>query len=195
CYESKRDSVEKSIEKSAIQHYSRDDIWKYVTDIFVDDLTCANIISFMSECYVADLCYMVPKGCGQVKGIFQKLNEGLDEKSKLKKDDWIRFRNRVADTFLFDEIEAVNPEYIILHGNSARKYFSNKIPDKKEYLIEGSSYKIWEGILEIESKKYTVISIPHLKGIMKTMLWKNKKNDYEKYKSAKKILREIVKIN
>lgn len=195
---------EKSVEKSAICHYNRDkgrDIWNYLTDIFVDDLNDnaefsvedeKKIAEFLSQCYITDLCHIVPKCCGQVNKITEKLN--------IEKGEWNIFRTKVANTFLLDEINAVNPEFIILHGNAARNHFIKKTETTfAEHKFAHSPYKILEGEIKIEDKKngefntYKIISIPHLKGDMRNKLWRCKKYK-ERPKEAKRILRELTDI-
>ena len=173
---------DKSIEESAKIHYGREsDIWYYLTRIFVDDLTNSNITDFLSKCYITDLSHMVPKQCGQVKDISKKLN--ITEK------EWSVFRSKVAQTFIPDEIKAVNPEYVILHGNASRNYFRDVLNLKytESYSITDSPYKILVG----QFNGYKVVSIPHLKGDMRNKLWKCKKYPGRPI-SAKSILTQII---
>ena len=178
---------EKSIEESAKEHYDRKtDIWSYLTDVFVENTDNENnITEFLSQCYITDLSHIVPKDCGQVKTIVQKL--------EIKTTEWNKFRTKVATQFLPAEIKAVDPEYIILHGKSAREFFRKRLNvtydiGQSPYSIDGTSrYKIYVG----EFEKYKVIAIPHLKGQVRSELWKSLKYP-ERPISAKKILRKLV---
>lgn len=174
---------DKSIEESALTHYKREpDIWYYLTKIFVDDLTDSNITDFLKKCYITDLSHIVPKSCGQVKEICRKLD--------ITQKDWICFRTRVAQTFIPDEIKAVNPKYIMLHGNASRNYFKDVLGVEytESYEIDNSPYKILVG----KFQGYKAVSIPHLKGDMRNKLWKCKKYP-ERPASVKRILNEIIK--
>ena len=172
----------KTLNETAKYHYEKQsDIWYYLTEIFVDDLIEENITSFLSKCYITDLCHIVPKHCGQVKDICRKLD--------IKPGEWKQFRNSVAQRFLLKEIEVVNPKYVILHGNPAREFFQDKLGMivTGNYPIDKSRYSIKTGNLN----GWQVLSIPHLKGDVRNKLWKCKKYP-ERPKSAKRILNSIV---
>jgi hypothetical protein len=172
----------RSLTESAKQHYEKEnDIWYYLTNTFINELNEKNITEFLSKCYITDLCHIVPKHCGQVKDICKKLD--------IKPGEWKRFRNSVAQRFLLKEIEAVNPKYVILHGNSAREFFQNTLGMifTSEYKIDNSKYSIKFG----NFYGYQIISIPHLKGDVRNKLWKCKKYP-ERTASAKKILFNLV---
>lgn len=174
---------DKTLNATALEHFSRDsDIWSYLTKMFVSDLTPANTTDFLNKCYITDLCHAVPKGCGQVKDICDKLS--------IKSGDWKKFRSSVAKRFLLKEIEAVNPKYVILHGNASRDFFQSELGLEftGDYKIENSIYSIKTG----ELNGYKIISIPHLKGDVRNKLWKCVQHP-ERPESAKKILNEIIK--
>ncbi len=173
---------EKTIEQDAVTQFNREsDIWHYLTKIFVKDLTSKNIASFLSKCYITDLSHIVPKGCGQVKDICKVLNISVNE--------WVNFRTSVAKNFLPAEIKAVNPRFVILHGNASRDYFRDilGVVYNTPYPIKNSPYKILTG----EFNGYKIISIPHLKGDMRNKLWKCKKFP-ERPESAKEILNLLI---
>ena len=172
----------KDVNEIAREHFSDEsDIWNYLTKIFVDDLSDENITDFLKKCYITDLCHLVPKKCGQVKDIVKALS--------IKPKDWNEFRTKMANEFLIEEIKIVNPKFVILHGNVARKFFKNqlKVIFNKTFEIENSSLKILSG----EYDGYKIISIPHLKGQNRSNLWKSKKYP-ERPKSARKIIRSII---
>ena len=175
--------MDNTIEESAMIHFERsNDIWSYLTKIFVADLKPNSITSFLSKCYITDLSHIVPKRCGQVDDICDKL--GIEEK------DWFSFRTSIAKTFLPLEIRAVNPKYIILHGNASRHFFQNifGVKYKSSDYIEGTrNLKILSG----EFEGYKIVSIPHLKGDMRNKLWKCKK-DPRRPDSAKQILNQLI---
>lgn len=171
-----------TIQEDVEAHYKRDnDIWYYLTIIFVSDLTLENKTSFLNKCYITDLSHIVPKGCGQVKDICRELN--------IADKEWFNFRTSVAKTFLPDEIKAVNPKYVILHGNASRYYFQDilGVVYTKSFPIEKSPYKVLTG----EFNGYKIISIPHLKGDMRNKLWKCLKYP-ERPKSIKEILNQLI---
>jgi hypothetical protein len=172
----------KSLTETALTHYNREsDIWYYLTNVFVNDLSDKNINEFLNKCYITDLCHIVPKHCGQIGEICNKLS--------IKNRDWKTFRTRVAKTFLLDEIKVVNPKFVILHGNPSRDFFEKNLGLKytNEYKIENSIYSIKTG----ELNGFKIISIPHLKGDVRNKLWKCKKYP-ERPSSAKKILNGLT---
>lgn len=172
----------KDINEIAQHHFSdENDIWNYLTKIFVDDLSDENITIFLKKCYITDLCHLVPKKCGQVEDIKKKLS--------IKTRDWNEFRTKMANEFLIDEIKIVNPKFVILHGDPSRKFFRDnlRVNFNKSYDIDSSKLKILTG----EYEGYKIISIPHLKGDIRNKLWKCKKYP-ERPESARKILRSIV---
>jgi hypothetical protein len=172
----------KTLMESANEHYGdKSDIWHYLTNIFVDNPTPESITEFLNKCYITDLCHIVPKGCGQVDTICEKL--------QIKPTEWHKFRTSIAKRFLLEEIKAVNPKFVILHGNASREFFQNELGVNytQVYPIDNSKYTIKVGALE----NYKIVSIPHLKGDMKNKLWKCKKHP-ERPLSAKKILNQIV---
>lgn len=174
----------KNLNETAQIHYEREtDIWHYLTKIFVQDLTNENITGFLEQCYITDLCHIVPKGCGQVDDICNKVG--------IKKSEWKGFRTAVAKRFLINEIKTVNPEYIILHGNSSRDFFKNElnVNFNESYKISNSIYTILEGTLS----GYKIISIPHLKGDVRNKLWKCKKYP-ERPESARNIIRTLLNL-
>lgn len=171
-----------TLKETALQHFNRDnDIWSYLTQIFVSDLTLETKTDFLNKCYITDLCHAVPKGCGQVKDICEKLS--------IKSGDWKKFRSSVAKRFLIKEIQAVNPKYVILHGNASRDFFQSELGLQftNDYKIQNSIYSIKTGDLN----GYKIISIPHLKGDVRNKLWKCLQYP-ERPESAKKILNEII---
>lgn len=172
-----------SLTETALKHYHRDsDIWFYLTQIFVHELTDENITNFLKRCYITDLCHIVPKYCGQVKDICKELS--------IKPREWKKFRSSVAKRFLLKEIKAVNPKYVILHGNPSRDFFQSELGLKftGDYKIENSKYTIKTGELD----GYKIISIPHLKGDVRNKLWKCSKYP-ERPQSAKKIINDLIK--
>jgi len=172
-----------TLKETALKHYKRDtDIWFYLTQIFVSELTDENITHFLNKCYITDLCHVVPKNCGQVKDICEKLS--------IKSGEWKKFRSSVAKRYLLKEIEAVDPKYVILHGNPSRDFFQSELGLQftGDYKIENSIYSIKTG----ELAGYKIISIPHLKGDVRNKLWKCVKYP-ERPESAKKILNELIK--
>lgn len=175
--------INKTIEDSAMEHFLRsNDIWSYLTKIFVSDLTPINITGFLCRCYITDLSHIVPKRCGQVNVICNTLE--IEEK------EWYGFRTSVAKTFLPLEIKAVNPKYIILHGNASRHFFQDTLGIKYEssITIEGTrNLRVLSG----HFNGFRVISIPHLKGDMRNKLWKCKK-DPRRPESVKKILNDLI---
>jgi len=173
----------KTIHETALEHFNREaDIWNYLTKIFVDDLTTENITNFLRKCYITDLCHIVPKHSGQVKDICKNLS--------IKTSDWNQFRRDVAKRFILKEIEIVNPEFVILHGNPSRQFFQNEfdVKDFHVYKVNNSHYTIqtWQ------FNGHKVISIPHLKGDVRNKLWKCKKYP-ERPASAKSILNQLIK--
>ncbi|KAA5542325.1 uracil-DNA glycosylase family protein [Adhaeribacter rhizoryzae] len=173
---------DKTLHESANEHYAdKNDIWHYLTNIFVDKPTPDSITEFLNKCYITDLCHVVPKGCGQVNTICEKLS--------IQPGEWHKFRTAVAKRFLLEEIKAVNPKVVILHGNASREFFQYElgVTYTQVYPIDNSKYTIKVGVLE----NYKIVSIPHLKGDMKNKLWKCKKYP-ERPLSAKKILNQIV---
>lgn len=173
---------DKSLSETALAHFNRkSDIWHYLTKIFVEELSEDKITAFLSKCYATDLCHVVPKNSGQVKEICKKL--------AITEREWNKFRTAVAKRFLIQEIKAVNPKFVILHGNAARKFFQDELGLTYigVYPIEDSKYTIKTGIIE----GYKVISIPHLKGDVRNKLWKCKSFP-KRPESAKRILNEIV---
>lgn len=171
-----------SLTETALKHYKRDsDIWFYLTQIFVSELTDENITNFLKRCYITDLCHIVPKNCGQVQDICTKLS--------IKPVEWKKFRTSVAKRFLLKEIKAVNPKYVILHGNPSRNFFQSELGLKftGDYKIENSIYSIKTG----ELNGYKIISIPHLKGDVRNKLWKCIKYP-ERPESAKRILNDLI---
>lgn len=179
---------DKSVEDSAEEFACGSDIWSYLTDIFVEDTKRSkdDVTSFLSKCYITDLCHIVPKGCGQIKTI----KEELDIKTK----DWNTFRRVIAERFLVDEIEAVNPKIIILHGNASRMFFKRYlgVEFNETSFIEGTKYRISCGEMNGKSKKtsYKIIAIPHLKGMMRNFIWRSNKYP-ERLKSAKVIINKM----
>lgn len=172
----------KSVEESAITHYNRKgDIWYYLTNIFTKNESEENVINFLTKCYITDLCHIVPKECGQIKSICERLGISIAE--------WKSFRSSVAKKFLMKEIKTVNPKFIILHGNASRYFFHSEfnVRDYHTYRIKDSKYTIqtWD------FDEYIVISIPHLKGSMKNMLWRCKKFPHRP-KSAKSIIHKVL---
>jgi len=173
---------DKSVEESAMEHYNRkDDIWCYLTNTFIDSKSPKDITNFLKKCYITDLCHIVPKKCGQISAICEHL--------EISATEWQSFRKSVAERFLKEEIRTVNPKVVILHGNPSRYFFRDEfnITDYHIYKIEDSKYTIQTWSFD----QRTVISIPHLKGSMKNMLWKCKKFP-NRQESAKKIINKIV---
>lgn len=173
----------KELQASALAHYDRDDIWRNLTNIIVSNPTHERITEFLNRCYITDLCHVVPKKCGQVTGICSALS--------ITSKEWDDFRTRVAKRFLLEEIRAVNPKYIILHGNPSREFFSDNLNVKYHnatFPIEKSKMKILTGTL---NEQYRIISIPHLKGPNNGTIWKNSVNP-EKRNSIKQILNQLI---
>lgn len=172
----------KNLTETALTHYGREsDIWFYLTNIFVDELSDKNITRFLNKCYITDLCHIVPKYCGQTDEICKKLS--------INNGDWKNFRARVAKSFLLEEIKAVNPKFVILHGNPSRDFFEQNLGLEytTEFKIDNSIYSIKTGELD----GFKIISIPHLKGDVRNKLWKCKKYP-ERPASAKQILNELI---
>ncbi|MBK7936113.1 MAG: hypothetical protein IPJ82_03150 [Lewinellaceae bacterium] len=172
----------KDLTETAKEHFNREsDIWHYLTKIFVEDMTDSNITAFLSRCYITDLCHIVPKYCGQVKDICKKLS--------ISASDWKVCRTAVAQRFLLKEIEAVNPEFVILHGNPSREFFCKELGLNFTGVcpIEDSKFTIQTGKLN----GYKVISIPHLKGDVRNKLWICKKYP-GRPESAKRILNGLI---
>lgn len=170
------------LKRAALNYYrNKNDIWHYIVNNFSNDLSDAGIESFLRKCYIMDLCHIVPKSCGQVEDICKTLN--------ISKGDWTYFRTIVAHSFLKDEIKAVDPQVIILHGAPARDFFKNDLKvDFKE------SFKIgdWDRhILFGEYCGYNVITVPHLKGQMLNELWRSKKHP-ERPKAVKEIIQKLL---
>lgn len=172
----------KSLTETAMSHYGRkNDIWFYLTQIFDDELSVKSITTFLSKCYITDLCHLVPKGCGQVPGIVKKLS--------IRNKDWSKFRTDMAKRFLVEEIKVVHPKFIILHGNVARNFFNKEIGVNytTTHPIEDSKWNILSG----EFEGYKIISMPHLKGDMKNKLWKCNVKP-RRFQSAKRILNDLI---
>jgi hypothetical protein len=172
----------RTLQEIAKFHYDREnDIWHYLTNIFVSDISVPTITEFLSKCYITDLCHLVPKNCGQVPSILNKLS--------INNKDWSKFRTNIAKRFLLEEIDIVNPKFIILHGEPARSFFNKELGAiySKTDLIEESNWKILSG----EFRGYKIISIPHLKGDMRNKLWKCKRFP-KRPLSAKQIIIELT---
>lgn len=167
-----------SINETALKYYrNKKDIWHYIANNFVTDLTDENIISFLEKCYITDLCHIVPQGCGQVDKICKKLG--------VKTNDWKNFRSLVAKKYLVDEIKAVNPKFIILHGAASRDFFNKELNVKFEEKYQIADWNRF--VLKGKMNGYIVISIPHLKGQVLNELWRSKK-----YPERPIIVREIL---
>lgn len=146
----------------------------------MEELSEDNITAFLSKCYVTDLCHVVPKSCGRVKDICKKI--------AISKGEWSKFRTAIAKRFLLEEIKAVNPKFVILHGNPSREFFRDELGlIYTDYPIEDSKLTIQVGSFE----GYKVISIPHLKGDVLNKLWRCRKHP-KRPASAKRILNQIV---
>ena len=174
----------KSLQQTALDHYDRKDIWQYVTNNFTNDRSNEGILNFLQKCYITDLCHIVPKGCGNVKSICKKLD--------IKERDWKKFRTLIAKEYLIDEIKAVNPKYIVLHGAASRDFFANELKTNFKERYQIADWKRY--ILFGEFLGYKVIAIPHLKGQVLNELWRSTKHP-QRPEAAKKIIENILKKN
>ena len=171
-----------SINKTALKYYNnKNDIWHYISNSFVTELSEKNIISFLEKCYITDLCHIVPQGCGQVDKISTKLG--------VKTKDWNNFRTIVAKKYLIEEIKSVNPKFIILHGAASRDFFRKELNVKFEekYQIADWNRFVLKGIIN----GYMVISIPHFKGQVLNELWRSKKHP-ERPVAIREILQKLI---
>lgn len=171
-----------SLEEIALKQYnSGNKIWNYLVKIFADGISTTEILDFLDKVYICDLCHFVPKKCGSVEKICETLN--------IQKREWSKIRKEVANTYLIPEIEAVNPNFILLHGNPSRNFFKRELKVKfSETPIGNSIYKVLDGYLG----KYKVISIPHLGGQNIYKIWKYK--EYEKVGEVRENRLQIVKL-
>jgi hypothetical protein len=171
-----------SIDHTALSYVNNTkDIWFYIIQNFSNAQSDQGKIDFLKKCYITDLCHIVPKNCGQVDAICKTL--------KIKKREWYSFRTRVAKTFLIDEIEAVNPKYIILHGSASKDFFKNELGAQ---FIEKYQIANWNRhILFGKFGQYKIIAIPHLKGQMLNELWRSKKFP-ERPIAAKEIIKSLT---
>ena len=160
----------------------RKDIWYYLVKNFVtnpEDDTA--IVDFLTNVYITDLCHIVPKGCGQVNQIETKLN--------IKAKEWRELRTRIAMRFLPEEIEAVNPRFIVLHGLASRSFVAKNLPvswAKPIPIDDYSNRHVYHGMLN-ERK---VIAIPHLKGQILNELWRSKNE--RRRNSIRSIIQDLV---
>lgn len=175
----------KDLKTNAQAHYGRDDIWRNLTNVIVSNPNDESVTGFLSKCYITDLCHVVPKKCGQVSGICSALS--------ITPREWDDFRTRVAKRFLVEEIRAVNPKCIILHGNTPRDFFRDQLGVKYDntFSIEKSKMTVQTGFFD---QRYRIISIPHLKGSNNGTIWKNSVNP-EKRDSIKRTLHQIISNN
>lgn len=171
----------KNLQQTALVHYNRTDIWHYVTKNFTNDLSNKGILNFLQRCYITDLCHIVPKGCGTIKAICEKLD--------IKQKDWKDFRTLIAKKYLIDEIKTVNPKYIVLHGAASRDFFANKLKVNFKEKYQIADWKRY--ILLGEFMDYKVIAIPHLKGQVLNQLWRSKMHPQRPI-AAEKIIKDIL---
>lgn len=162
---------------------NQNDIWHYIVKNFAID--SESELSVLQKCYITDLCPFVPKGCGQVKDIQNKLG--------ITKKEWDQFRSRIAMHFLEKEVNAVNPKFIVLHGEPSRTFFNDKLLAvplhfKKEDEIGNWKRYVYKG----KMKEVKIIAIPHLKGQILNELWRSKKHP-ERIESIKNIIQDFIK--
>ena len=172
----------KNVKQTALSYFAnKSDIWHYLTKNFAQELNDDSIIAFLQKCYISDLCHLVPTNCSQVKVICDRL--------AISKNDWHKFRTTIAKNFLVDEIEIVNPKFIVLHGTQAREFFERELnasfPTKKK--IENWDGHVYKG----EMNGHKVIAIPHLSGQVRNELWRCKKYP-ERPQSVKEIIQNFV---
>ena len=157
-----------SAEQVALKHYNTKwtkttrDIWNIIADMMAESQDEKTKIDFLKSSYITDLCHFVPKGCGNVSQICDKL--------EISKSEWKSMRSKCAKSFLAEEILGLNPEAVILHGTQSRKFFLEHfgIQDINIHKIESSILKIIEG----SWKGIKILSIPHLSGDIRNKLWK-----------------------
>lgn len=169
--------INESTTTTAVDFARGGDIWHYLTRLFADIDSEKSIVSFLTKCYITDICHIVPKNCGTVAKISEKL--------KIKQSEWKSFRNKVADSFLQEEIRTVSPKFIILHGAVSRNYFSKHLRvEFKEVKTLSPKHFVRTG----EWENYKIISIPHLKGQMKNEIWRNER----RFAMIKEAVAELV---
>lgn len=163
-----------SFRETASYHYNRDDIWNYLTNLFIQE--GENSADFLAKCYITDLCHIVPKKCGTVRSICDKLN--------ITSKEWNKFRTLLANKYLLEEIELVKPKLLVLHGKVARDFFKNIFGIKYEKIgsIKNTKYSIRKAVWN----NIPILAIPHLKGEVRNKLWKCA--DKERFESAKEIV-------
>lgn len=114
----------------------------FLSDVEINELSSNQMCDFLAKFYVSDLCHFTP--------------QGQDNRKKSLKN-WEIIKKNTAQYFLKKEIVAINPDYIITHGGSSRKYLS-KILGFEMNEVGKIGFKYFLG----EYNGITVIGIPHL---------------------------------
>ncbi|PSR11777.1 MAG: hypothetical protein C7N36_14790 [Bacteroidetes bacterium] len=121
-------------------------IWNRLHSLLFSELTFQEAVK---KIYITDLCHFTPKG---------------DAKRIKKIPTWSKIRNKIADKYLKEEINIVNPEIIIAQGGDVFRFLKSrlKIKNKTHWIPTGYKKPAKYGIYTGTYDGRTVFGIPHI---------------------------------
>lgn len=114
----------------------------FYTNEEIQEKTDSEILEFLSNFYVTDLCHFTPQGA---------------DNRKLELKSWTAVKERTARYFLEKEIEVVRPKYIVTHGRFSRENLAKILGVE---IIEAG--KIGQRFYRGEYKGIQIIGLSHL---------------------------------
>lgn len=127
-------------------------LWKRVSELIYENPK--RKAEILMDCYIADICHFAPFDIGSADTIKQKVPR------------WKRIRSRVADRYLIEEIQALEPSVIIAQGQvafqSVQSLFNirnRSVQVLNEYAV-GPKKKLFVRYFKLS--EVTVIGVPHM---------------------------------